>query len=112
MVHNWDENSTSGENLLLVSRTKIFFQVSYTVPSMVDTRNSVPGRNVQRAAEVERKSVLEPAQILDLNTMVSTATFLDHQLSEENAKLNHVPDTPSSDSGLNVQRAVEVGYNG
>ena len=79
---------------------------------MVDTRNSVPGRNVQRAAEVERKSVLEPAQILDLNTMVSTATFLDHQLSEENVKLNHAPDTPSSDSGLNVQRAVEVGYNG
>lgn len=101
-------NHNMEANLAMEPPLKLPSVVSYTVPSMVDTRNSVPGRNVQRVAEVERKSVLEPAQILNLNTMVLNATFLDHQLSEENAKLNHAPDTPSSDSGLNVLRAVEV----
>jgi len=82
--------------------------VPNTVPSMVDTLTSLYGTNAQRVAAVEPRSEPELAQHPLPNMVVSPVVSSAHQSNEGNAKLNPVPDTPSSDLGLDAARDAQV----
>jgi len=79
-----------------------------TAPLMEVTQRSVNGTNVQNHAVGELKSEPEPAPTPHPSTVENLVWFSALPSNEENAKLNHVLDTPSLDPGLHAPNHAQV----